>query len=46
MEIEDCIHHAGRMGFDGVEILQMQMPRENHGYLQIACWRRIWRDCA
>lgn len=34
LEIEECIHHAARMGFDGVEILQMQMPREDNGYLQ------------
>jgi sugar phosphate isomerase/epimerase len=34
LEIEDCIHHAGAMGFDGVEILQMQMRREDNDYCQ------------
>lgn len=34
LEIEECIHHAAEMGFDGVEILQMQMPREDNGYCQ------------
>lgn len=35
LAIEDCIHHAADMGFDGVEILQMQMPREDNAYLQM-----------
>lgn len=35
LAIEDCIHHAADMGFDGVEILQMQMPREDNTYLQM-----------
>ena len=26
VKIEDCIHMAGEMGFDGVEILEAQMP--------------------
>jgi sugar phosphate isomerase/epimerase len=34
LAIEDCIRHAAEMGFDGVEILQMQMPREDNAYLQ------------
>lgn len=34
LAIEDCIHHAADMGFDGVEILHMQMPREDNAYLQ------------
>ncbi|MCC6323128.1 MAG: sugar phosphate isomerase/epimerase [Phycisphaerales bacterium] len=34
LPIEDCIRHAGAMGFDGVEVLQMQMPREDHDYCQ------------
>jgi L-ribulose-5-phosphate 3-epimerase len=32
--IEDCIHHSAAMGFDGVEILRMQMEREDNAYLQ------------
>lgn len=35
LPIEDCIRHAGTMGFDGVEILHMQMPREDNEYLQM-----------
>lgn len=35
LAIEDCIRHAADMGFDGVEILQMQMPREDNAYLQM-----------
>ena len=34
MSIEDCIDHAGAMGFDGVDILHMQMERESNVYLQ------------
>lgn len=34
LSIEDCIHHSADMGFDGVEILHMQMPREDNAYLQ------------
>ena len=34
VEIEDCIDAAARMGFDGVEILQVQMKEESNGYLQ------------
>ena len=32
--VEDCIRHSAAMGFDGVEILRMQMEREDNGYLQ------------
>jgi len=32
--IEDCIHQSAAMGFDGVEILRMQMDREDNAYLQ------------
>ncbi|RPI80926.1 MAG: sugar phosphate isomerase/epimerase [Planctomycetaceae bacterium] len=34
VEIEDCIEQAARMGFDGVEILQVQMKDESNSYLQ------------
>lgn len=34
LAIEDCIRHSAGMGFDGVEILQMQMPRDDNQYLQ------------
>lgn len=34
VSIEDCIHRAGEMGFDGVEILHVQMEREENDYLQ------------
>ena len=32
--IESCIDQAAEMGFDGVEILHMQMASEENGYLQ------------
>ena len=32
--IETCIDKAAEMGFDGVEILQVQMPDDSNGYLQ------------
>lgn len=32
--IETCIDKAAEMGFDGVEILQVQMADESNGYLQ------------
>lgn len=32
--IESCIDQAARMGFDGVEILHVQMADESNGYLQ------------
>lgn len=32
--IESCIDQAARMGFDGVEILQVQMTDESNAYLQ------------
>ncbi|MBN1359371.1 MAG: sugar phosphate isomerase/epimerase [Sedimentisphaerales bacterium] len=34
MPIETCIDEAARMGFDGVDILLMQMESEENGYLQ------------
>ncbi len=34
LAIEDCIRHSADMGFDGVEILHVQMPREDAGYLR------------
>lgn len=34
LTIEQCIDHAARMGFDGVEILHIQMEREDNAYLQ------------
>ena len=34
LPIETCIDEAARMGFDAVEILQMQMESEDPGYLQ------------
>ncbi len=34
VSIEQCIDHAARMGFDGVEILHQQMDSESGEYLQ------------
>ena len=34
LPIEMCIDEATRMGFDGVELLHMQMESEENGYLQ------------
>lgn len=34
VEVENCIDAAARMGFDGVEILQVQLREEGNGYLQ------------
>ena len=34
LSIERCIDEAARMGFDGVEILHIQMQSEEPGYLQ------------
>src|SRR5258705_13950758 len=34
LSIERCIDEAARMGFDGVEILEMQMEDEDPGHLQ------------
>jgi sugar phosphate isomerase/epimerase len=34
LPIETCIDEAARMGFDGVDILLMQMESEDNGYLQ------------
>lgn len=33
-KIEDCIRMAGEMGFDAVEILEVQMHRRDNAYLQ------------
>ncbi len=35
LSIEDCIRHSAEFGFDGVEVLQVQMPREDKAYLQM-----------
>jgi sugar phosphate isomerase/epimerase len=32
--VDQCIEQAAAMGFDGVEILRMQMDREDNGYFQ------------
>lgn len=32
--IETCLDHAARLGFDGVEILQVQMTDDSNAYLQ------------
>ena len=32
--IESCIDRAAAMGFDGIELLLVQMPREDNSYLQ------------
>jgi len=34
LKIEDCIALAAEMGFDGVEILEVQMHRKDNAYLQ------------
>ena len=34
LSIDECIDEAARLGFDGVEILHMQMESEDPGYLQ------------
>ena len=34
LKIEDCIALAGQMGFDAVEILEIQMHRTDNAYLQ------------
>ncbi len=34
LPIETCIDEAAEMGFDGVEILHIQMGKESNGYLQ------------
>lgn len=34
LSIDQCIDEAARLGFDGVEILHMQMESEEPGYLQ------------
>ena len=34
LPIEDCIEQAGEMGFDGVDVLHVQMTSEENGYLQ------------
>lgn len=35
LPIEDCIDLAARAGFDGIEILHVQMRREDNAYLQM-----------
>ncbi len=35
MPIEQCIAHAGELGFDGVDILQQQMQGDSNAYLQM-----------
>lgn len=35
LAIEDCIVHSAEFGFDGVEILHVQMPQEDNAYLQM-----------
>ena len=35
LAIEDCILRSAEFGFDGVEILHMQMPQEDNAYLQM-----------
>ena len=35
LPIEDCIDMSAEMGFDGVEILHIQMPSEDNSYLQM-----------
>lgn len=35
LKIEACIHTAAEMGFDAVEILEMQMDGADRGYLQM-----------
>jgi len=34
LPIDECIRLAGEMGFDAVEILEVQMHRKDNGYLQ------------
>ncbi|HEY7115004.1 MAG TPA: sugar phosphate isomerase/epimerase family protein [Tepidisphaeraceae bacterium] len=34
LEIGDCIRQSAAWGFDGVEILHMQMPQQDNAYLQ------------
>jgi sugar phosphate isomerase/epimerase len=34
LPVEDCINNAAEMGFDGVEILHIQMGNESNSYLQ------------
>lgn len=34
ISIEQCIRHAGQLGFDGVDILHAQMQDESNAYLQ------------
>lgn len=35
MPVEDCIRYAAAMGFDGVEVLMMQMTRQENDYMQM-----------
>ncbi|UCC22066.1 MAG: sugar phosphate isomerase/epimerase [Planctomycetota bacterium] len=34
LPVEDCIDNAAQMGFDGVEVLHIQMTDQSNGYLQ------------
>ncbi|MCI0499340.1 MAG: sugar phosphate isomerase/epimerase [Planctomycetales bacterium] len=34
LSIEQCIQQAGEIGFDGVDILQMQMEKDSNDYVQ------------
>ena len=34
LPVEQCVERAAAMGFDGVEVLHVQMGREDNGYLQ------------
>ncbi|XAL99789.1 sugar phosphate isomerase/epimerase [Phycisphaeraceae bacterium D3-23] len=33
--MDECIHHASEMGFDGVELLEVQMQRRDKTYLNV-----------
>lgn len=39
LPVEDCINNAAKMGFDGVEVLHIQMENESNGYLQSLKYR-------
>ena len=39
--VEECIGRAAEMGFDGVEVLEVQMHRRDNAYLQ-SLKRRAW----
>ncbi len=46
LSIEDCIDLASDMGFDGFEILHVQMTDESNGYLQMLKRRAFVRGLA